>query len=289
MARTLSVPPLGVGFGHLDTALRIPRPVRLLYHYTSQEGLLGIVKSRLLWASSIFHLNDSLEFLYTVNLAEETLRSVIAGQPRRTFYKRLLGHSERALAFVEKDIFAVSFSEVPDLLSQWRAYTGGGAGFSIGSETKKLLDRAKEQGFQLVKCIYDPLVQKRILRKVIHKARELHLAYNFAGGALQYMSRVAALASLFKHPSFAEEKEWRIVSDFLRSYPSKWRAGKSMIIPYADFRLASANNPLSISRVYVGPTPDLGLSSRSVRALLSGPRMSGTRSVYISGVPYRSW
>ena len=40
-----------------------------LYHYTTQEGLLGIVKSRSLWTTSVFHLNDSAEFDYTLDLA----------------------------------------------------------------------------------------------------------------------------------------------------------------------------------------------------------------------------
>jgi hypothetical protein len=32
----------------------------LLYHYTTQTGLLGIIRDRALWASSILHLNDRL-------------------------------------------------------------------------------------------------------------------------------------------------------------------------------------------------------------------------------------
>ena len=36
----------------------------VLYHYTTSEGLLGILRDDKLWATDIFHLNDSSEFEY---------------------------------------------------------------------------------------------------------------------------------------------------------------------------------------------------------------------------------
>jgi adenosylmethionine-8-amino-7-oxononanoate aminotransferase len=45
----------------------------VLYHYTSQAGLLGIINSKVLWASNIFYLNDTTEFAYFVDLADDSL------------------------------------------------------------------------------------------------------------------------------------------------------------------------------------------------------------------------
>src|SRR6266568_442547 len=42
-----------------------------LYHYTSQEGLLGILSSKTLWATRIQSLNDSTEFAYTLALLKK--------------------------------------------------------------------------------------------------------------------------------------------------------------------------------------------------------------------------
>ena len=42
-----------------------------LYHYTSQEGLLGILSSKTLWATRIQYLNDSTEFAYTLALLQK--------------------------------------------------------------------------------------------------------------------------------------------------------------------------------------------------------------------------
>src|SRR4030067_1963071 len=48
-------------------------PQTILYHYTSLNGLLGIVKSRSLWASNIFYFNDASEITY----ARDILKRVI--------------------------------------------------------------------------------------------------------------------------------------------------------------------------------------------------------------------
>jgi hypothetical protein len=273
----------------MDRALGCSPLPSLLYHYTSQEGLLGIIKSKSLWASSAFHLNDATEFLYTIDLAENILEAAIAEYPNRKFYRRLLPDLERAFAFV-KHVFVVSFSENPDLLSQWRAYTGGGAGFSVGFDTSNLLTLAERQRFHLVQCIYDPLIQRRILKKTLQRAYEYSLqTHQYEAGWLQYCLRVVALASIFKHPSFGEEKEWRIVSEFMENYWYKWRPGKSMIIPYTDFRLATTRSAMAIRIVYVGPTPHLRLAARSLYYLLTSSQISGGTEVRTSDIPYRNW
>jgi len=41
---------------------------KILYHYTSQDGLIGILKDRNLWASKIHYMNDSKEFSQTLHI-----------------------------------------------------------------------------------------------------------------------------------------------------------------------------------------------------------------------------
>ena len=38
-----------------------PNPEGLLYHYTTQHGLLGILKQKCIWATHIRYLNDTSE------------------------------------------------------------------------------------------------------------------------------------------------------------------------------------------------------------------------------------
>ena len=50
------------------------KPPSILYHYTSQEGLLGIIKNREVWATDISYLNDTKEYKYTVDLTSERIK-----------------------------------------------------------------------------------------------------------------------------------------------------------------------------------------------------------------------
>lgn len=49
-------------------------PLTALYHYTTSNGLLGILDSDTLWASKIHYLNDSTEFELALSLATQVLR-----------------------------------------------------------------------------------------------------------------------------------------------------------------------------------------------------------------------
>jgi len=50
-----------------------PRPDTVLYHYTSAEGLKGIIENNELWATSAYYLNDSAEMFYGYGVLREVL------------------------------------------------------------------------------------------------------------------------------------------------------------------------------------------------------------------------
>ncbi len=50
-------------------------PDKPIYHYTSQEGLIGILRDRVLWATKIQYLSDSAEFSYAYGLLQPEPRS----------------------------------------------------------------------------------------------------------------------------------------------------------------------------------------------------------------------
>lgn len=54
---------------------RVPPPV--LYHYTNQKGLLGILDSKEIWASHTQYLNDANEFRYAIKLVRKELERMI--------------------------------------------------------------------------------------------------------------------------------------------------------------------------------------------------------------------
>lgn len=96
------------------------------------------------------------------------------------------------------------------------------------------------------------------------------------------------LAPQFKHPAFEEEQEWRVIQPthkFLECR-KKFRAGKSMLVPYIE--LALAEDPYFIKEVFVGPSPNTSLSVASVKGLFESHSHSDVE-VRESQIPYRYW
>src|SRR5229473_173006 len=57
-------------------------PAALLFHYTTADGLKGIIEKNELWATSAYFLNDSAEITYGCGLLREVLDEWIAKNPR---------------------------------------------------------------------------------------------------------------------------------------------------------------------------------------------------------------
>ncbi len=49
-------------------------PSGVLYHYTTQSGILGILSNKEIWASKIYYLNDSKEYEHANDLVITFLR-----------------------------------------------------------------------------------------------------------------------------------------------------------------------------------------------------------------------
>jgi hypothetical protein len=209
----------------------------ILYHYTTQQGLLGIINSKSIWATDMFYLNDASEYEYTVNKYKDILTGYLNEIEKkvspdynaiRNIYIRQPRDSEKFLKSVPElvvDIreqvpsYICSFSENGDILSQWRGYCPQGNGFSIGFDTRELIERLKIHSFEISQCTYDIKEQEDILIDFIKQIdnewynvadREDELKKLFKKCFWSFL----IIASRFKDNSFIEEKEWRF-SPFL--------------------------------------------------------------------------
>lgn len=267
---------------------KIDRPA-IVHHYTSQPGLLGIIRTKSLWASSILYLNDSAEWQYAIKVMQDQVIPILEARPDA----RLKDYCEQVLSFLtdlkKVDYFVGSFSEEPDLLSQWRAYSGEGVGFSIGFDFARLGELAVKQDFRLFRCKYDPVRQIEDINFIISKSKEklrdegLEKAIQYSVGAL------LLIGPALKDVSFREEKEWRLISKPIGPDAHVLlRPGKSMLIPYSEFSLDDEKKKTPITKVIVGPTPHMELSIASVRRLLVASGLD-TVPVEPSAVPFRNW
>lgn len=265
----------------------------VLYRYTSYDALIKIVSSRTMWASDIHYLNDGSEFDYALRLVRKRLDTAEQQESER---KVLFDAARAQLSEVEDaGVFAVSFSANGDLLSQWRAYCPASRGVCVGVQSWRLADVCAAQGFTLVECIYSRDVQEQLTGACV---AGLIAAYDSSGktehelnGAVRdFAGKVRRLAPQLKDPSFAEEQEWRLVSDdrLLDRSRLQFRQGTSFIVPYVEFRLRENDGFLEFDEVIVGPAPHDRLAMQSLAWLLH-VRRAECHVFKKSEVPYRPW
>jgi hypothetical protein len=259
----------------------------ILYHYTTQEGFLGIVKDGAIRASSIQHLNDASEFHHASSIVKKVLDETTQDERVKEKIWSIISSAQYSW-----DAFVTSFSTDGDQLGQWRAY-GQAGGFSIGFSAESLTKLAVKQGYGFLQCNYSAEENEAEIRLLVQEAIEKKESFNLLFHFLN-------VAPKFKHPSFIAEKEWRLVDVRQASFIGgnvfsdiSYRPGKSFFVPYRDFALTDPDEPealLPISKVFVGPTPHADLSVWTVRNCLrnKGLIMKGTK-VEKSNIPYRNW
>jgi hypothetical protein len=284
-------------------------PTKTLYHYTTQAGLLGIIREKDIWATHTQYLNDAREYRYAIDVVTAEI------------HKRLpdaVGDSHRILADMAEGVKGIesmnvcvcSFSEDRDSLSQWRAYGGSTSGYAIGFDPRHLAEMVRREEFYLAPCLYKPAEQIAVIEalvdKVFHQNMErLHNGETLISENREEWSDAAKLilprggslaaylhrfAPLLKHKSFSEEKEWRIISRPLMCMRKRFsfRSGNSMLIPYYRVPIGHSDQPLKLDEVVVGPTPHIEQSCRAVQSFLVSQELEKV-PVEPSAVPYRNW
>ncbi|HUV63810.1 MAG TPA: DUF2971 domain-containing protein [Sedimentisphaerales bacterium] len=268
-----------------------------LYHYTTLEAFINIVKEQEIWASNIFYMNDTREFHWAVDLAKKLLKTEM--DSRSVENRDTLARMDDELTKIKPgdvpmSVFGCSFSEKNDDLNQWRAYCHKG-GVSIGFRRTDLDDIAETQsGTGFVRCVYDENEQRSLIREAISRAVEANPGGGIASKILpEERAQWCALFLQFllaempiKDPTFEGEREWRwirspepgirrepepkekdaeIVTD-----PVGFRTRDGLIIPYWKFKL----NPYSDMKIWrncqitVGPNPHMHETKASIEHML---------------------
>lgn len=143
------------------------KPPSTLYHYTTQDGVLGIINSGELWATNIRYMNDTTEFFGGLNLAKEHLKDLRLKKP--SLQDAIVHFAIQRLENIRSvDICAVSFCENNDLLSQWRGYSGSSGGICLGFRSAKLVSSAASICGRIAPCIYDQRKQHELVDEMLN-------------------------------------------------------------------------------------------------------------------------
>lgn len=289
----------------------------MLYHYTSLDGLIGIINGNSVWASHCKYLNDSTEYIHALNAPIAISNNIYIDDD----YLSPFGFSMRKALdeMIHNNVYVSSFSEKPDLLSQWRGYCPPGKGVCIGFKHEVLEAFCKENGLDLNKCIYNENEQFQNMNALIQQcqkefpkptiSRQDYDAFESKGRVdhelnyKEYVTKgdgkeqadvalnnlcnsITKLAPLFKDVGFHEESEWRITSENPTS-SINFRAGISHLIPYITLSILSFSKD-AIGEVIIGPNASSHNCANSVSMLLKSADFHDV-NVRTSKIPFKSW
>ncbi len=254
------------------------KPLKPLYHYTSQNGLSGIIRDGKLRMTDILYLNDSSEFSHCFDLFLKNLK--------------LDYELEQLLQRLKEspDYFIFSLSEKEDDLSQWREYCPSTGGFCIEFDYEKLssIVEKNNKDYRLEKVRYQIKEKEETITQV---SKGLHVSPDSASIEKEKLIfRMLPIAAYLKDEAFENENEWRIIRNgFGSNLEFGYKEGKSMLIPYIDSQFLDEEGFLPVTKIIIGPTPHKELSKRSVELLLTTYAKHVKKvEVKCSNIPYRA-
>ena len=271
-------------------------------------------------------MNDATELSYAIELFKELLRLENTVEDHRHFFDSVISEMFETLSGAFR-LYAVSFSEMPDDLTQWKAYSGGLGGYAIGFNfaAAGFGRTMSEAGFDdddilLAKVIYDRSLQIKLLKGLISRLRDgvrrIHQSYEKgrfgARAEVELRGLISDLSSniiipitdcliRFKHPKFASEKEWRLIRYIIDpditsdghklTFARHYRIGKAGLSSYVELRIPinkkSKNKTLPIKVVWQGPNSEPKLFASLMRECLVSFGYGKNVEVLCSQVPTR--
>ena len=257
----------------------------MLFHYTSYEGFKAIVENRCLWHSDVRYLNDYQEVLFGKRLLADVYE--LAKEGPTVANCAVLERVIPSVVDIELTAFACSFSASPDLLSQWRGYSGG-SGISLGFNALILehhlgtpLTTIQYGEQQLTTRFHDAL--QMVASRGVESGSEDGLVKNFQ--TMIFSAKSAA---------FQEENEIRSVltveqalhHQHVKDPKVKYRTVGALLVPYVELSLGPVWDAV-IQEIWIGPSRHGDLAWQSVREFADYHEL-GKVDVRKSGVPYRT-
>ncbi|HEX5325173.1 MAG TPA: DUF2971 domain-containing protein [Acetobacteraceae bacterium] len=235
-------------------------------------------------------MNDASEFHLQIDLLKRCLEREIKRSGLRESVNWMLPIYS----------FVACFCSDPDLLSQWRGYSGANYGYAIGfrsSAIKKIIENLSgDQNVAIGKCIYDAAIQLDIVRRLVDHFLSGEYCDWESGDLLSIvLADLFKVGLFFKDESFRSEQEWRIITFQPQAKRVSFRQGTSTIIPYVDIPV-SQNDCSAIDHICVGPCPHMDLSVSALDMLMrryelwhrtesGGLEIDARRST----IPFRNW
>ncbi len=208
----------------------------ILYHYTTGQGLLGILNSIEFHATNIDYMNDPMETKYFDNLFNEVLEN---DPELKEINDTILDFDHSIRSFKESfnniPTYVISFCKSNDLLPMWKYYAHGNGyniGFDIDIFTKELETlNARCIHYEIINIIYDKNIQIQEIQKYLHNNKHISDNINIfkdkwkelpdmrflkdsskiLGDIGNFISGLFKMKYKFKHEAYKDENEVRLL------------------------------------------------------------------------------
>lgn len=306
---------------YMDAWIHVPlcQKGEKLYHYTTAEGVRGIVENREFAATKSDFLNDKLEFQYAVEVMEHLTETYIVNPSlRERFFSGLQAEIDRlgiitpACAAegecVEDGLsfYVVAFSKLQNNALLWAEFTDF-KGYCLEFDYEKLVEGFRNRVFLHGTVIYDEEEQTNgLLESLLSCIRSLQEeGMTDLGGFFEEESEisdaslqklieemavvVSVYAMFFKKNFFAGEEEYRFVFppflyDAAQQKP-KFRLLDQIFLPYIMVEYEGKREGVPLESVMVGAKNNSDIAVRGMRYFLQSQGLH--IPVLLSDIPLR--
>ncbi len=227
----------------------------IIYHYTSCDGLKGIIEERNMFFSDIYSLNDKSERFYFYRVLKEVFEDMHSNNELNDdFYNFLTVRTNAVLSddYLEKEseikfwrqYYTSSFSLGSDSLMLWNNYAKSNDhdGYNIGFRKSDILtgfqtSNKKDDVFYAGTVIYDKSKQISVIKSILAESNKLYEDKPHTQTEIGMALHTIAL--FFKHPGFSSEEEYRFILSPKAVFNNiderlKYRINYGFLIPYLE-------------------------------------------------------
>jgi hypothetical protein len=249
-----------------------------LYHYTNDDGLLGILQTGQLWATGIDFLNDAAELIYARDAVLgmiETRANELSPEFDEGPADTLRQTAQQFRSKSEFFLYVAALSEEGDSLSQWRAYGSYAIGFAgdqlVNLKPTRTVEADKDEeypGLHVEKVSYGIEEARSSIDNALAQMSAPIGGFPGATGWLRMEEHLVPLLATIKHPSFSDESEWRVIVGETADWPSSrecFRVTRFGVAPYVKLSFL----PEMVREVVIGPGRHAEVRASGVQRLLA--------------------
>ena len=305
---------------YMDAWIHVPlcRKGEKLYHYTTAEGVRGIVENREFMATKSDFLNDKLEFQYAIEVMERlTEKYIVNASFREIFFLKLQEEIEKlgmiTTACEEHpckedglSFYVVAFSKLQNNALLWAEFTDF-KGYCLEFDYMKLVEGFEHRVFLHGTVIYDEEEQMSgLLESLLSCIRNLQGEgftdletffeedVEISEVSLEKLAKemavvVSVYSMFFKKSFFAGEEEYRFIFppliNVIGTSKPNFRLLNQIFLPYIMVEFDRELKEIPLESVMVGAKNNSDIAVRGMKYFLRSEGLD--IPVLLSDIPLR--